>query len=195
MRNWLAMLVLVGCAPTPAVLGDEVPADTDVESDADTDSDTDADTDSDTDADTDSDTDADTDTDAYPLHWDGDRHFVFYDACEGSVTEEGIEVTKESDWSELVAACDSCDHVFYVEVSPSEICDGWVRIASEVARGVEWRADGSAQIWNIRQGDGGSFWAEPLSQDSEVDGDTIRYAYAGVYYEYEYGVQGSVTLW
>ncbi len=181
-------LVLVGCAPVEAVVSDAPPGDTDVTGDADTD----ADTDSDTDTATDTDTDTDADPDPYPLPWSGERRFVFDAGCDESVYEEGIEVTREDEWSEALAACPACDHLFYVQVSPDAICDGYVAIATETVRGLEILGGDQVRIHRL-DSDGEQWYLSTLA-DATTSGARLDYRYEGDVGGYDYVVTAYATL-
>jgi len=166
----LALLALsVACVPVGYLAPD---ADDTAPPEADTDTDTDADTDTDTDAD--ADTDADTDIGPVPdmSVWNGTRLF-YYDyagGCEDLVTETGEEITEgDSDYDELVDLCPGCDHFYFVNVSPDEVC-GWVDMATETYRGLELGED-SAVVWRLDYGE-----ASELDEGS-FDGWTIDYFY------------------
>jgi hypothetical protein len=190
MRN-LFWLVFVGCAPVEAVVSDEPPGDTDPAGDADTDADSDSD--ADTDTDTDTDTDADTDADTYPLQWYGERRFVFDAGCDDTVYEEGIEVTKEPDFADARALCSSCEHIFYVQASPERICDGYVPIATEIVRGVDYGSLGAAVYRIDWDGDG---WQLTKLADADVRGDglSVDYTYTGDVSGYAYEVEGFAEI-
>jgi hypothetical protein len=190
MRYGFALLfALAGCKPAEATIGDGLDtsggdADADADSDADSDADTDADSDADTDTDTD--TDADTDTEPQALHWTGTREFDFGDQCDENADEEGVEVTHDPQYTDVVAACDGCDLVFHIAVSPDALCGGFVPLATDTYRGVQWSGNDGFLLIRLDQTDqgiqvmnmaGGQVSNQRRHLEYDYDGDVSGFPY------------------
>ena len=197
-----ALLLAVACAPTIPAEGDSSKGSVAVESDLQTseeesDADADADTDTDTDTDTDADTDADTDTDPpVALTWSGSRYFEFDAGCEDEVDESGDELEAGSEYHD---ACSECDHIFYVNVGPSSICDDWggAPVSTEVIRGVQFVGGDRLVVVGFYPDDRGELVAYELAV-GEVDQTTApiegEYTYRGAYDRYDFTAYGEFEL-
>lgn len=173
---WTFALVLGGCGPAGAVIGD---ADDSVVED-DTVEPGDTGNVDDTDA-------PDTDTDSPPgaATWTGWREFRLPEVqgqpngCVERVEEEGPEVTLDPTYAGAVAACPSCEQVFLLTASADRVCDV-VDIASPVLRGVDRRPDGSATLMRLdydpwRQ----EYRSDLLADEVSVEGTRLEFRYEG----------------
>jgi hypothetical protein len=113
------------------------------------------------------------------------------EACTAEVTESGVDVTGNAAYEDATSTCGSCDYVFRVEVGPDSIC-GDIAIATEVFRGVEYRADGTARLYRIDPY--GAGWYRSLLADGELSGSTIAYTYYGEAYGRDFSVAGKVDI-
>jgi len=118
--------------------------------------------------------------------WKGERLFVT-DDCEEPALEEGHELTAENwdSYDEVHDTCPNCDHIYYVAVSPEEVCG--YPITEVRYRGVDFVEDGGAIFYNFNS------WgqAEVIDPDAEFDGWTLKYAYS---YGDELDMYGTVSF-
>jgi len=102
--------------------------------------------------------------------WDGERVISTEEGCEEALGEEGYELGPEWEYYDYVVDyCPECDHYYYVEVGPDEVCG--IDVASEVIRGVVL-GDGQAEVWTFYPGD-----PDTLDDDATFDGRVIEYSY------------------
>ncbi len=197
---WWATLLLVGCGPVEAVLGD--PSDPSVD-------DTDAPSPDDTSAPGDTEVPGDTADDTAPPPppepdfsvWEGVRVFDFPSLygtpCEDEVEEAGVNVEGNEDFAEAFEVCADCDHIFRVEVDPTRICgdvvvgDG-IPVSSPVIRGLKLNSSGEVEIYTITRGWSG--WRSELLATGELDGVTLGYSYTGSAYGASFTATGTVDF-
>jgi len=75
--------------------------------------------------------------DPYPRSWDGERVLTFENNwCEDSIFGTGIEVTREAEWADALAACPQCDEIYSLTHSPDRICDNDIEVGNESVKGV-----------------------------------------------------------
>jgi hypothetical protein len=104
--------------------------------------------------------------------WIGERMFIT-DDCEEPAIEEGHELTAEN-WDGYEDAhndCPNCDRIYYVEVSPDEICG--VPVTTERYRGVDFN-DGNGIAYVYDFGRNGASVVDPAAT---FDGWTLNYEY------------------
>jgi hypothetical protein len=103
--------------------------------------------------------------------WIGERIFIT-DDCEEQATEVGHELTADN-WDGYEDAhndCPNCDRIYYVAVSPEEICG--VPVTTERYRGVDFNEDGTAYVYDFGRGG-----ASVLDSAATFDGWTLNYEY------------------
>ena len=127
-----------------------------------------------------------TDPEPSSFQWDGSRLVHIGDSCDEYLYEEGAEITEMPEYQDIVDGCPNCDRVFYVEVSPSDVCG--YSVSSPVLRGIRWNSDQEATIYELYQ-DGGGYDSREYS-DADVDGFDLTYIYDGDWYYSD----GEVTL-
>ena len=175
----LPVLALFACNPTgTAVIGDAPEVNDTGPTDTTDTSETETDTE-------------DTDTVPYPLTWSGTREIIFEGICEDTIYEDGEEVTKDSDYEDLLDACSSCSHIFEASTDPDAICSGQVGVSSTIYRGIIYNEQ-DVTVVLLYEEDGR--WEVSQEADGEIDGDTLTYSYTGDYAGYEYTAIGEVEL-
>ena len=178
----LPALALIACNPTgTAVVGDAPDVtDTGLTDTPDTSDSSASDTDTE-----------DSDTTPYPLIWSGTREIIFEGICEDTIYEDGEEVTKDSDYEDLLDACPSCSHIFEASTDPDAICSGQVGVSSTIYRGIIYNEQ-DVTVVLLYEDDGR--WEISQEADGEIDGDKLTYSYTGDYAGYEYTAIGEVEL-
>ncbi len=177
----LPALALLACNPSASVAVGDAPdvEDTDTTGTTDT-----ADT-------TDTDDTADTEPTPYPLTWVGTREITFEGICEDTIYEDGEEVTKDSDYEELLEACPTCNHIFEAYTDPDAICDDQIGVSSTIYRGIIYLEQG-VEVVLFTYGDSG--WDISIEAEGEIDGTTLTYFYDSDYSGYEYTAEGEIEL-
>ena len=133
----------------------------------------------------------DTQSTPYPLTWSGTREIIFEGICEDTIYEDGEEVTKDSDYEDLLDACPSCSHIFVASTDPDAICSGQVGVSSTIYRGLIYNEQ-DVTVVLLYEDDGR--WEISEEADGEIDGDTLTYSYRGDYAGYDYTAIGEVEL-
>lgn len=102
--------------------------------------------------------------------WEGSRLIETEEGCSDEILEEGYELGPEWEYYDYVVDyCPECDHFYYVEMWPEEVCG--IDVASEAVRGVTLGEDW-AEVWTFYPGE-----PDALDDDAVFDGWVIDYDY------------------
>jgi hypothetical protein len=175
----LPVLAMLACNPTDVVAIGDAPDVSDTGT-----------TDTDDTTDTQDTEDSGTEPLPYPLTWVGTREIVFEGICEDTIYEEGEEVTKDSDYEDLLEACPTCNHIFEADTDPDSICDGQIGVSSTIYRGIIYLEEG-VEVVLFSYDDG---WEITVEAEGEIDGTTLTYTYQSDYGDYEYSAEGDIEL-
>jgi hypothetical protein len=182
----LSALALFACNPTGTAVVGDAPDVNDTGSNPDTTDPSNPDTDTDTEE-----TEETEEEIPYPLIWSGTREIIFEGICEDTIYEDGEEVTKDSDFEDLLDACPTCSHIFVASTDPESICSGQVGVSSTIYRGLIYNEQGVLVV--LFYDDDGR-WEISAEAEGEIDGETLTYSYQGDYAGYDYTAIGEVTL-
>ncbi len=185
----LPVLALLACNPTGSV-----PVDGSKAGGNETLPSTDGDT-SDTEDPSDTEDTEDTDTTPYPLTWVGSRVINFPGYCEEAIYEDGEEVTRDSDFEDLVDLCPDCNHLFEASTDTDSICNNTVGVSPTIYRGIILNEeDVEVVLFSFNGGD----WDISLETEGEINGTTLTYEYESVYnyygQNYDFTAEGEIEL-
>jgi len=131
----------------------------------------------------------------YPLSWIGTREIVFEVGCEGTIFENGEEVTKDPDYNELVEACPTCAHIFAADTDPESICNGAVGVSPTIYRGIILN---ETDVTVVLFGNGDNGWTVSIEAEGELDEKMLAYYYDAEYYSggdyYYYEAFGEIQI-
>lgn len=139
----------------------------------------------------DTDTEEETEPVPYPLSWRGTREIIFEGYCEDTIYEDGEEVTRDSDFEDLLDACPSCSHIFEASTDPSSICYGQVGVSATIYRGIIYTEEGVTVVM-FSEDDGR--WEISKEIDGDLDEDRLTYDYEDEYAGYDYTAIGEVEI-